>query len=416
MSEPVRELDAAIASVADRWDGARTERTLEELHRKRRQRRTRAVWGTGVGVAAVGALAVAFSVSRGTSTSDSAASQRSVSGPQAPHVPEVQSAGAQPFPSQLSAADDALHLQLADGSEVWLHDARAQVRVDEVTPARVALELQAGQARFDVQHREDRRFRVRSGSVTVEVLGTAFELQREAARTRVIVLRGRVGVEWPGGRTELAAGEAGWFPRTDDARSRSGTARRGARAAAPPPASEAGSLQPAAAHPNGKVSGRKPAALPSAKTWRDPAEQGDFDHAYELLLGSAHPVADDVEELLLAADTARLSGHPDAALPFLRRVIERHSGDSRAPLAAFTLGGVLMQQLGEPREAEAAYARARELSLNASLAEDALARQVEAAHRAGDATRARQLAREYLDQYPSGRRVHAVQRFGGLEH
>jgi transmembrane sensor len=122
-----------------------------------------------------------------------------------------------------------------------------------------------------------------------------------------------------------------------------------------------------------------------------------------------------VQELLLAADAARLSGHPAQAEPFLRRVMERHASDPRASLAAFTLGGVLMNQLGRPREAEAAYARARALSLSDALAQDAVARQVEAAHRAGDTTRARKLALQYLDRYPNGRRVNAVRRFGGLQ-
>jgi transmembrane sensor len=121
-----------------------------------------------------------------------------------------------------------------------------------------------------------------------------------------------------------------------------------------------------------------------------------------------------VEELLLAADAARLSGHPEAALPYLERVVDDHARDSRAPVAAFTLGGVLMQQLGRARDAEVAYGKARALSLHSSLAQDALARQVEAAHRAGDATRARALATEYLQQFPAGRRIKAVRRFGGL--
>jgi transmembrane sensor len=298
-------------------------------------------------------------------------------------------------PAQPAAAVDALHLQLADGSEVWLHDTQARVRVDEVTPAHVALELQAGQAHFDVRHRENRVFRVRSGQVTVEVLGTAFELEREAARTRVLVSRGRVAVSWPGGRSELAAGEAGWFPRAA-------------------PITKDPTEAPLTAARTAKAPSRKSRVVSAQNAWREPAERGDFDHAYELLTDSGHTVADDVEELLLAADTARLSGHPKDALAFLRRVVEQHRTDSRAPLAAFTLGGVLMQQLGQPREAEAAFGRARELSLNASLAEDALARQVEAAYRAGDSARARALAREYLEQYPKGRRVHAVQRFGGL--
>jgi transmembrane sensor len=94
--------------------------------------------------------------------------------------------------------------------------------------------------------------------------------------------------------------------------------------------------------------------------------------------------------------------------------MKTHADDARAPLAAFTLGGVLLQQLGRPREAEAAYAEARATTRSAALAQDALARQVEAAHRAGDDARARTLALEYLKLYPDGRRMHAVRRFGGL--
>ncbi|MFM2417252.1 MAG: hypothetical protein RL385_1975, partial [Pseudomonadota bacterium] len=67
-----------------------------------------------------------------------------------------------------------------------------------------------------------------------------------------------------------------------------------------------------------------------------------------------------------------------------------------------------MHQLGMPSEAEGAYAKARALTRGGALAQDALARQVEAAHRAGDDGRARALALEYLRQYPEGRRVDAV--------
>jgi transmembrane sensor len=150
-------------------------------------------------------------------------------------------------------------------------------------------------------------------------------------------------------------------------------------------------------------------------SWRQHAEQGEFQEAYALLERERARVSDDVEELLLAADAARLSNHAAQAVPYLQRVVNRHAGDPRAPLAAFTLGGVLMNQLGRPREAGEAYAKARTLSPSSALSQDALARQVEAAHRASDAAAARVLALEYLERYPQGRRVQAVQRFGGLQ-
>jgi len=414
MSEPLRDLDAALSRVTDRWDDGRTERTLEGLHGKRRRRtvRQRAAWSGSV--VAVAVLAVVAWVRPWDGTD-----------------------------SQPLAADGfSRHVQLADGSQVWLQGTQSRVRVVEETAQRVTLDLEVGAARFDVTHRDGRVFRVRSGVVTVEVLGTRFEVEQRADRTRVEVSRGRVAVTWPEDRTELAAGEAGWFPHAPvdpDAASWAPTTQPVATKRQVDAAQSAGTSDPRRrnapkSHVSGKPSAERTqpiAASPTTaaktadsadpatadakqKAWREAAEQGEFEHAYKLLAGSHSPVADDVEELLLAADSARLSGHPEAALPFLRKVVDRHAKDSRAPLAAFTLGGVLMQQLGQPREAEAAYAKARELSLNASLAEDALARQVEAAHRAGDAPRARALAREYLERYPSGRRLHAVQRFGGL--
>jgi transmembrane sensor len=367
MPESNRELKTALSTIDERWDPQRTERSLHALQRKRtRGRRQRRVLAVVATVSACAALAFALTLTRKS-----------------------------PLQPLAAPAQSSLHMQLADGSDVSLRDAASQVILDEVSPSRVAVALLAGNARFDVLHREDRVFRVRSGDVTVEVLGTSFELEREATRTRVSVLRGRVAVSWPSGRTELAAGEAGWFPRADQP--------------------DAAPLDVTPHNP--KRTARKANVLNVigvSSAWREPAEQGDFEHAYELLAHAPQPVADNVEELLLAADTARLSGHAAAALPFLKRVVAEHASDSRAPLAAFTLGGVLMQQLGQPREAEIAYARARELSLNSSLAEDALARQVEATYRAGDTSRARTLASEYLSRYPKGRRIHAVQRFGGL--
>jgi hypothetical protein len=72
-----------------------------------------------------------------------------------------------------------------------------------------------------------------------------------------------------------------------------------------------------------------------------------------------------------------------------------------------------LDELGRPGEAAAAFARAR--AAGGPLAEDALAREVEAASRAGDTTRSRELAREYQTLYPKGRRTKAVSKFGGLD-
>jgi TolA-binding protein len=76
--------------------------------------------------------------------------------------------------------------------------------------------------------------------------------------------------------------------------------------------------------------------------------------------------------------------------------------DKRAPLAAFTLGRVLLEDLSQPGRAADAFRRAQQLAPKGPLASDALAREADAAQRAGQADRARQLAARYLELYPSG--------------
>jgi transmembrane sensor len=148
--------------------------------------------------------------------------------------------------------------------------------------------------------------------------------------------------------------------------------------------------------------------------WRDAAVRGDYATAWAALRTLRAPL-DTMEDLLRAGDVARLSGHAGAAVTRLARAVELHPDDPRAPLAAFTLGRVHLEDLGAPRDAAIAFARARTLAPDGPLAEDALAREVEAWSRAGEIETARWRAQTYTQRYPQGRRVHAVRKFGGLE-
>ena len=124
---------------------------------------------------------------------------------------------------------------------------------------------------------------------------------------------------------------------------------------------------------------------------------------------------DDAQELLLQADVARLSGHPDQAFAPLRRLLARHATDAQAPLAAFTLGRVLLDELKRPRDAAQAFAQVYRLAPNGALSQDALAREVEAWSRAGESALAHERALRYVQSYPQGRKVNAVRHYGGIE-
>jgi len=281
-------------------------------------------------------------------------------------------------------------LRFADGSTATPLSADSELVPNvgaPTVPGRMTVAVRHGGARFAVSKNPARVFRVETGGVAVEVLGTQFTVERVEARVRVAVEEGRVRVLWEGGRAELGVGEAGVFPplMVDEP--------------APPV--------------------RKPAApatrAPKPTSWKDWAQDGDYDKAYEVMVAAAPAISDEPAELLLAADVKRLSHHPREAVAPLRKLVANHGGDPRAPLAAFTLGRVLLEELGQPREAAEAFARASALAPTGVLAEDARAREVEAWSRAGDGTRARLGAEEYVRRYPDGRKLRSVRRFGGLD-
>lgn len=318
--------------------------------------------------------------------------------------PHVVAAGA-----GIAAAPAAL-LELADGSTVTRASLDARVEPVEVGPDAVSVRLTSGAARFSVTPNPSRAFRVTAGDVTVTVLGTIFTVAREPGGVRVSVERGRVHVGWPAGERTLSVGEqvlVATLPAPAAALDRAADTE----AVVAPSATDG-----VAVAPSSERAARTTPAPSAGPSWRALAQDGDYAAAFaRLSRAGAGAVDDEPGDLLLAADVARLGGHPEKAIAQLERVVSAHSGDSRAPLAAFTLGRTLLDQLGRPREAAQAFASARRLAPRGALSQDALAREVESWSRAGEASAARERAEEYVTKYPKGRRLAAVRRLGGLD-
>ncbi|MEA2695851.1 MAG: transrane sensor [Myxococcales bacterium] len=259
--------------------------------------------------------------------------------------------------------------------------------------------LRAGGARFFVPHDTRHPFMVVAGDVTIEDLGTTFTVRYlPADRVDIAVEEGRVKVSAPGAAgAARSTSELGPGQRLEVALSSPALSSPAPSSSTAPPALE-----------------KRPHSTTASSSWRPLAEKGRYDEAHTALKKAGpNAVRDETADLLLAADAARLSGYPAEALPYLERVVRAHERDPRSSLASFTLGRVLLDELGRPREAADAFARAR--AAGGPLAEDALAREVEAAARSGDTTRSRELARDYQSLYPHGRRAKAVSRFGGLD-
>ena len=280
-----------------------------------------------------------------------------------------------------SPAPDFGGVVMADGSRVTFLVAGTELTQSGKDGRRST--LVRGAARFDVVHDPSLPFRVTAGSVVIEDVGTVFTIQLSNnavndAVTHVGVESGSVSVRGSGRETTLEAGDSEDF------------------VALAPSSAPSSSPRPAPARP---------------PSWKKLAQAGDYDRAYALMQGPGNTVRDDPEELLLAADSARLTGHTDRAVPLLRQLIARFPSDSRASLAAFTLGRVLLDDLDQPRDAATAFRTASRYG--GPLEEDALAREVEAWSRAGDRASAKEAAQRFLATYPNGRRAAQVRRLTG---
>ena len=350
-----RRLDEGPLSVAPLWSDEQTERLPQRLLAVRRRR---ALARGAVAVTAVLAAAAGFWL-------------------WSPKTAVF--AGGSPALASANAGQPAERdFALPDGSRVSLLSSGSRVEVLEQTAVLVRTQLGAGAARFDVRHDASRLFEVESGDVKVRVLGTAFSMVRQGLLTRVAVERGAVRVQWTGGEAFLSAGQSGLYP--------------------PPPSAVDASNAPA--EPLSDLAGN---LAEEASSWRKLAKRGAYADAFKALGPAASKsVRDEPTDLMLAADVARLSRHPGEATRYLSRVSDGFPRDKRAALAAFTLGRVLLEDLGQSGRAADAFRRAQQLAPRGPLASDALAREADAAQRAGQADRARRLAAHYVELYPDG--------------
>jgi transmembrane sensor len=345
-----------IAQAGRRMDPGLSERDVDRLvagaAKRRRIRRTRRRMVAG-GSALV-LIAVLFAYSRGLVFSPTAG-------------PVVH-----PAPSQTSLRV----LRLADGSSATAIDSGTELVIVEDGNEHAVVSLARGRGRFNVMPRPQRVFLVHAGNVTVTVLGTLFTVERVADRVGITVETGTVRVEWTGGAALLQEGGTGWYPPlpSGDPGERTAAPRRG----------------PSAAKPAAPVSARAAQAAPEA-------------------------APETTSDLLAAADNARLSGRPAEGAELLRKLLRNHRSDPRAPLAAFTLGRLLLLELHKPLEAAAVFADARRLSPSGPLAEDSLAREIEALHTASELSLAKMRAQEYLRLYPEGRKAPALRMLLGAK-
>jgi TolA-binding protein len=261
----------------------------------------------------------------------------------------------------LVASDDApVNFTLAEGTLIEL-EPRSEVELLHSSADAVKLSLKRGSARFDVAKRRSRRFSVKLGEVEVLVTGTQFRVRRTPAhggeRVRVEVEEGSVEVRRAGeAKVRLTAGER-WSTFVGDAHARPSQDRAGGE---------------------GGDTSRTDAVGPE-----DDPTRSDSSSARRPRKRERAGQQEGALELFEQANVARRLGRLREAADLYAELVARHPKDRRAALAAFELGRIRMDSLGDLAGAAEALERALKLDGRRAFAEDALARLVLAQEQLG---------------------------------
>ncbi len=299
----------------------------------------------------------------------------------------------EPIP-QMMEADQNVAQRFSDKSSL-LATRGAELELLRNTGTAVAFALRSGRVRFDIEPGGPRAWQMICGPVTVDVLGTSFTVDCRPDRLDVDVSRGAVvvrGAPVVQGRRRVEAGS-------------SLTVRFDIETVPPPPRLPPAALQPPTPQqPSDKMAGDRRRTLPHS--WRQLAENGSYDEAYGTLgpqgVSQTARRSHSPDELFTLADVARLSGHPGEAVLPLGKIIAQYPTDSRAGLAAYTLGKLYLRQLSDPAAAVDLFEQAERLGLPRALEESAAANRVRALISSDD-PRARAAAETFLQKYPNSR-------------
>jgi transmembrane sensor len=281
-------------------------------------------------------------------------------------------------------------VMLAGGVEISA-TAGTQLTTLAASERDVVLQLQRGAARFSMPPSAGRRWVIEAGLATVEVVGTVFEVTREAHRVSVDVSRGVVLVRsahLPDGVARVNAGSSlnidepalvQAVPPVNGDDGRPGAAARQAPTLAPSPMN------------NGAA--RASTLLPE-----------------EQLPEELPQVTSSADELLARADAARVAGNLSEAEGHLKQMVTDHPTDPRRALAMFTLGVVQSQAHKPATLVTVTFRRALSLTTTASLREDCYQRLIEVELGSGQRKAAQEHLAQYQAEFPQGRHRERLQR------
>lgn len=281
----------------------------------------------------------------------------------------------------LETAGDGMAVDLNDGSILTLAP-RSRVALEETGAREVRLTLERGAVVCEVEPDKKRAFVVQAGGVSVRVVGTVFRVARQSDKAGEFV-----GVDVERGVVEVT--------------SEDGSVRRLA-------AGESWSRRDAPVGDEVEVAALEDAAVENAE--ESPAADV-VSHEPSEAHDDAGPRRDDAAadqgEAFEQAMRARRAGRTAEAASLLSDFVHRFPSDGRAGVAAFELGRLRMDQLGDLEGA----ARVLDVAVRrgaGGLQDDALARLVRARAALGQTSDCRKARAEYLENFPTGVHIDQV--------
>ncbi len=307
---------------------------------------------------------------------------------------------------QAAQRGPAAEVRFSEGSELVFR-AGARGRIAEVSPRGASVILESGEVHVEVNHLPSAEWSVQAGPFRIAVLGTVFDARWSGETLEVRLHRGSIVVHGPvaAGEITLLAGQM--LVARPDGELRVGSigereAARAQRAGDTPAPSGSAALE--ASRPASTASAAAAPAEPRP-SWSQRVVAGDFAgvieaaeaRGVEATLAEA-PLAD----LVALSDAARYKGRTDLARRALLAQRSRFRGSSAATAAAFLLGRISEDSLGQSAAAIALYDQYLAEAPAGSFAVEALGRKMMALKRAGGAEAAAPSATDYLARFPGG--------------
>ena len=297
-------------------------------------------------------------------------------------------------------ASSPLPVQFSDGTLISLGPA-AHARVLRTNPRGADVVLEQGTLSLAVVHYSGAQWHIGAGPFSVLVTGTKFDVAWNAAeRTFTLALHeGSVLVSGPTlGATgrRVSPGESlrvavDAATATASAPNSSASAETAAAAA---PAADAPDVAPKSTKSSAGLGAWKPLALEQRYAEALAAAEAD---GFDATCRTAS-----APDLVLLGNAARFTGATARAEHAFRLARARFAGTHQASMAAFFLGRIAYDQLGNRREAVHWFQSYLQEEPAGGLAREAAGRLLEAERALGDQAAARASAQAYLQKYPSG--------------